>query len=57
MQYFKQMSRGHKQFFSIYSIYIVMSMMYDYMIVNITALQLRPHLIMILTEVSIHKLF
>lgn len=35
----------------------IVMMIYDYMIVNITALQLRPHLIMILTEVSIHKLF
>lgn len=43
--------------FFLYMLDIVMTMIYDYMIVNITALQLRPRLIMILTEVSIHKLF
>lgn len=43
--------------FFLYMLDVVMTMIYDYMIVNITALQLRPRLIMILTEVSIHKLF
>lgn len=43
--------------FFLYMLDVVMTMIYDYMIVNITALQLRPRLIMILTEVSIHNLF
>lgn len=43
--------------FFLYMLDIVMAMIYDYMIVN-TALQLRrPHLTMILTEVSIHRFF